>query len=78
MSGMKKMNKDSVYYGIWKIFVAVVIFCYMYFFGYGVGDFVLSGLVTLTILGLSEIIGSIFVIIFYLSLKLWNKIRSNK
>lgn len=72
------MNKEAVYLGVWKIFVAVILFCYLYFFGYGIGDLVLSGLVTFTLIGLSEIVGSIAAIIFYLTLKLWNKVRSTK
>lgn len=72
------MNRDTIYLCIWKIFVSVVLFCYLYFFGYGIGDFVLSGIVTFTLIGISEILGSVAVIIFYLSIKLWNKVRSNK
>lgn len=64
MNGMKKMNKEAVYTSLWKIFVAVVLFCYIYFLGYGIGDLIISVLVTLTLIGLSELVGCVIVLIY--------------
>lgn len=69
------MKKESVDSSILGLIAAVIIFCYFYFFGFSSGDLILSVIVSLFIIGLSDILYKIFVILIYLIIIIMKKIR---
>lgn len=51
---------------IYNLFIYTLLYFYIYFFGYGEGDLILSALVTLTIIGMLKITECIAIILFQL------------